>query len=77
MIRNAATNLQPVSYTHLDVYKRQGVDGNNATLNNGRFLIELKPVSYTHLDVYKRQDTGRTARPRQAARATASAAIGN
>ena len=62
---------KPVSYTHLDVYKRQG-------LKKGIFLAGTstrspvlglrptrglrwrvrklpKPVSYTHLDVYKRQ----------------------
>ena len=54
--------IRPVSYTHLDVYKRQPL----------RRIIEcealvfcmsvceslgviLLPVSYTHLDVYKRQ----------------------
>ena len=55
--------LVPVSYTHLDVYKRQ-----NHTLMNEvcqesiihllhiahKTIIHL-PVSYTHLDVYKRQ----------------------
>ena len=40
--------VRPVSYTHLDVYKRQGHD----TLAYGHYRI---PVSYTHLDVYKRQ----------------------
>ena len=50
----------PVSYTHLDVYKRQGHSrgpaparplqgGSRDTLRWGT------PVSYTHLDVYKRQ----------------------
>ena len=64
-------SLIPVSYTHLDVYKRQdeeqGVVGRSpfgAGMDHpGRileivefFLIELVvPVSYTHLDVYKRQ----------------------
>ena len=50
-----AHGYRAVSYTHLDVYKRQqrghqhpvggvaGVDGCH------------RPVSYTHLDVYKRQ----------------------
>ena len=54
-----------VSYTHLDVYKRQaeavqkeavrsflragGADGHGAA------ELYLQPVSYTHLDVYKRQ----------------------
>ena len=58
----------PVSYTHLDVYKRQVhtvIDGDkaNATLtqnfhNLTYFQIvttHAAPVSYTHLDVYKRQ----------------------
>ena len=43
----------PVSYTHLDVYKRQSLvccgTRDNALLGG------LPPVSYTHLDVYKRQ----------------------
>ncbi|WP_459448289.1 hypothetical protein [Erwinia amylovora] len=37
-----------VSYTHLDVYKRQGM---MASTRGGSPLA----VSYTHLDVYKRQ----------------------
>ncbi|OUF48459.1 cytochrome c-type biogenesis protein NrfE [Pluralibacter gergoviae] len=40
--------LGPVSYTHLDVYKRQAAVLRRA----GR---RAHPVSYTHLDVYKRQ----------------------
>ena len=59
----------PVSYTHLDVYKRQGValvmenqqlkgiitdgDVRRALTANG-----ADTVSYTHLDVYKRQHCG-------------------
>ena len=53
----------PVSYTHLDVYKRQldisEEDANNwfndksATELSVSQLVEA--VSYTHLDVYKRQ----------------------
>ena len=50
----------PVSYTHLDVYKRQvlGVCGGYQML--GESIIDIDgnedfPVSYTHLDVYKRQ----------------------
>ena len=55
--------MKPVSYTHLDVYKRQPY--------NHPYLKDMKPmsseivckkgentvfaVSYTHLDVYKRQ----------------------
>ena len=45
----------PVSYTHLDVYKRQA----NSLLHVGSgvkvALTTAHPVSYTHLDVYKRQ----------------------
>ena len=53
--------LLSVSYTHLDVYKRQPVGYNN---NNGSHVYhqsslgvrQVRPVSYTHLDVYKRQE---------------------
>ena len=51
----------PVSYTHLDVYKRQPLGHDRAGLLDkaARMLHvpagELEPVSYTHLDVYKRQ----------------------
>ena len=59
---------EAVSYTHLDVYKRQGLfcksnpTGNKAErinpvpshpIENARTVF--RPVSYTHLDVYKRQ----------------------
>ena len=44
----------PVSYTHLDVYKRQTEDPGYAA---GWWANT--PVSYTHLDVYKRQHPGR------------------
>ena len=54
----------PVSYTHLDVYKRQGV-GSGIVINGqmvyghdgfaGELGHTIIPVSYTHLDVYKRQ----------------------
>ena len=63
--------LPPVSYTHLDVYKRQILNRviTNITIkiqpiaSVGIFLckpsnnrvVEPGPVSYTHLDVYKRQ----------------------
>ena len=60
----------PVSYTHLDVYKRQAEDVVKAALefpDNTRLMVmtvikpaedrtmEMESVSYTHLDVYKRQ----------------------
>ena len=45
-----------VSYTHLDVYKRQVLGGVNVLLHeSGLFGDLFPPVSYTHLDVYKRQ----------------------
>ena len=49
-----------VSYTHLDVYKRQ--DRNAEKCDSGEYMYiyqkeirTLIAVSYTHLDVYKRQ----------------------
>ena len=55
----------PVSYTHLDVYKRQAemsVPACPIPIHHTKFTM-AKPqpmgmvsVSYTHLDVYKRQD---------------------
>ena len=49
----------PVSYTHLDVYKRQlfiiPVVLVLLLLAMRRRSVTLQPVSYTHLDVYKRQ----------------------
>ena len=56
--------LHPVSYTHLDVYKRQDVeivadvinkrnDGTSSDEEGDQ--LGLPAVSYTHLDVYKRQ----------------------
>ena len=54
----------PVSYTHLDVYKRQPLSTRQHTRNPLLWLKVLEhvgkmnapaPVSYTHLDVYKRQ----------------------
>ena len=58
---------EPVSYTHLDVYKRQvskvntcvikstaHVLNNVETVNNN-LSFGKEPVSDTHLDVYKRQ----------------------
>ena len=50
-------SLNPVSYTHLDVYKRQPLCW--AALYFLTVLV-LLPVSYTHLDVYKRQEVGRS-----------------
>ena len=63
--------VTPVSYTHLDVYKRQMLERSlkrieDSTLGQdseddfgGLFsdidLASPKSVSYTHLDVYKRQ----------------------
>ena len=48
---------KPVSYTHLDVYKRQGHTMTDTldALQSSREMRSAKPVSYTHLDVYKRQ----------------------
>ena len=57
---------QPVSYTHLDVYKRQ-MDQQTAlerqqalyrekNAHLRQYLEPVEPVSYTHLDVYKRQE---------------------
>ena len=46
----------PVSYTHLDVYKRQGTACCPPGLRSlGTVPCRWGPVSYTHLDVYKRQ----------------------
>ena len=54
-----ATYGYPVSYTHLDVYKRQVLLSYKGEVN--KFSISasaggsIRSVSYTHLDVYKRQ----------------------
>ena len=55
----------PVSYTHLDVYKRQYLDSCLWRRLFGNLIIRIwrnvkrkrrnAAVSYTHLDVYKRQ----------------------
>ena len=54
----------PVSYTHLDVYKRQilaavppawNVRSVNCVPGSPIDCAAITPVSYTHLDVYKRQ----------------------
>ena len=60
--------ITPVSYTHLDVYKRQQYQeielfDKLGLFSNGRIARDnlpegvycYDPVSYTHLDVYKRQ----------------------
>ena len=59
--------IRPVSYTHLDVYKRQVLHIQKlSTIDGGLHkhivfpasfssIDDLVPVSYTHLDVYKRQ----------------------
>ena len=50
-----AGNVGPVSYTHLDVYKRQRIYGGTAQLIKRHKKTELHiqhdiyPVSYTHL----------------------------
>ena len=44
-----------VSYTHLDVYKRQGESDANTLGKELVVISDVIPVSYTHLDVYKRQ----------------------
>ena len=50
-------NAYPVSYTHLDVYKRQMfLREITHTVNAFNDMADIvRPVSYTHLDVYKRQ----------------------
>ena len=54
----------PVSYTHLDVYKRQPKErcqvvkpGDVVKIKDTQIIVvdSFDPVSYTHLDVYKRQ----------------------
>ena len=47
-------SVGPVSYTHLDVYKRQALDRLEQEVKR-QFKESLEAVSYTHLDVYKRQ----------------------
>ena len=61
--RRHIETLLPVSYTHLDVYKRQSLlsveyldvwqHEQHRRIVYG--LLCVHPVSYTHLDVYKRQ----------------------
>ena len=47
--------LEPVSYTHLDVYKRQELYELVREKDYFVLTTNVDPVSYTHLDVYKRQ----------------------
>ena len=56
------SNYKAVSYTHLDVYKRQQQTGDSYTKKGEDFWDNYPSsynstisVSYTHLDVYKRQ----------------------
>ena len=66
----AMLSCAAVSYTHLDVYKRQYVGRvaigriDRGTVRQGQEVMvcdwhKSKPVSYTHLEVYKRQGTHR------------------
>ena len=55
-----AIGKAPVSYTHLDVYKRQPLLRSTArraceSRRSRRTTVSSATVSYTHLDVYKRQ----------------------
>ena len=45
----------PVSYTHLDVYKRQGFDGCNGVM---AFAANQRDEVRDLQDVYKRQSSG-------------------
>ena len=57
-----------VSYTHLDVYKRQGGADGIAHFKLIDLRLAIDPagaVSYTHLDVYKRQMKGYFDRPKE------------
>ena len=47
--------IKAVSYTHLDVYKRQRQLRPQRSHHPGAAGDGSVPVSYTHLDVYKRQ----------------------
>ena len=68
VIELGAYSVVAVSYTHLDVYKRQDVDravkaarkafetwSQTTTAQRADILDRIAAVSYTHLDVYKRQ----------------------
>ena len=56
MMNIASGIAYAVSYTHLDVYKRQQPHNAKAWAWGDKRKMEWIPVSYTHLDVYKRQD---------------------
>ena len=62
---NTAVSTEAVSYTHLDVYKRQSLkrplyrQGQEFSFFDTKLSQQgttLNAVSYTHLDVYKRQE---------------------
>ena len=53
IICKARFDIKAVSYTHLDVYKRQGLFFYLFAASLA--MAYRKAVSYTHLDVYKRQ----------------------
>ena len=57
LLGDLTDELDPVSYTHLDVYKRQVLAQRGRRFGERQSLDEtaLVAVSYTHLDVYKRQ----------------------
>ena len=68
--RNKMMEATPVSYTHLDVYKRQVIVRAGVAIVHKEHRVRevvlfgvfqkdsLLAVSYTHLDVYKRQGAG-------------------
>ena len=59
--RQKTASASAVSYTHLDVYKRQAnqLSEQIATFLGAEAVITTSTaVSYTHLDVYKRQVMG-------------------
>ena len=60
MVRMLTLCRHPVSYTHLDVYKRQDLDteplSSTITSNQKEEVVESDP---SRLDVYKRQVAGR------------------
>ena len=50
-------SFEPVSYTHLDVYKRQGITGGFSRVESvsAQTLAQVMAVNVTGADVYKRQ----------------------